>query len=106
MTRASIPTSSSVQLLRQQIAYRRASLDNHPIENGRVAISHALALDIGDVQGRAPEHLVPPRRIRRQGALTERHQSLARNLQRDVWKVTEADDKARGIEDTYGLQEN
>lgn len=76
------------------------------MENGRVAISHAHALDIDDVQGRAPEHLEPPRRIRRQGALSERHQSLARNLQRDVWKVTEADDKARGIEGTYGFQEN
>lgn len=76
------------------------------MENGRVATSHALALDIDDVQGRAPEHLEPLRRIRRQGALSERHKSLARNLERDVWKVTEADDKARGIEDTYGLQEN
>jgi hypothetical protein len=106
VAQTSTPTSSSVELLGQQIAYRRASLDNHPMENGRVAIAHALALNIDDVQGHAAEHLEPPRRIRRQGTLFERHQSLARNLQRDVWKVTKADEKARVIEDVYGLQEN
>ena len=31
--------------------------------------------------------------------------SLVRNLQRDVWKVADAEDRARRIKDTYGLQE-
>lgn len=67
--------------------------------------SFASALDIDDVQGSAAKRSEPPRRIRRQGPLSERHMSLARNLQRDVWKVADAEDRARRIEDTYGLRE-
>jgi hypothetical protein len=64
----------------------------------------ASAPDIDDVQGSAAKRPEPARRIRRQGPPSERHLSLARNLQRDVWKVTDADDQARRIEDTYDLQ--
>lgn len=66
----------------------------------------AFALDINDAWSSAVERPKPPQRVRRQGPPSERHLSLARNLQRDVWKVTDADARARRLEDTFGLQEN
>ena len=75
-------------------------MDHRPL-----VTSSASAMDIDDVQGSGAKRPEPTRRIRRQGPLSERHLSLARNLARDVWKVADADDRARRIEDTYGLQE-
>jgi len=48
----------------------------------------------------------PPSRIRRQGPPSERHQALARSLQRDVWKLGDPDEKARRVEQLYGLPTN
>ena len=75
-------------------------MDHRPL-----VTSSASALDIDDAQGSAAKRSDPPRRIRRQGPPSERHMSLVRNLQRDVWKVADAKDRARRIKDTYGLQE-
>ncbi|UST52476.1 hypothetical protein NF681_00395 (plasmid) [Comamonadaceae bacterium OTU4NAUVB1] len=74
-------------------------MDHRPL-----VTASASAPDIDDAQGNAAKRPEPARRIRRQGPPSERHLSLARNLQRDVWKVADADDRARRIEDTYGLQ--
>lgn len=67
---------------------------------------HGPTLDIDDAQGSAVSRPEVPRRIRRQGALSAQHLSLARNLQRDVWEASDAGERARRIEDTYGLQKN
>jgi hypothetical protein len=74
-------------------------MDHRPL-----VTSFAAALDIDDAQGRAVEPPASPSRIRRQGPPSERHLALARNLQRNVWQVADADYRARRIEDTYGLQ--
>lgn len=68
--------------------------------------SHRSALDIDDAQGSAVSRPELPRRIRRQGPPSAQHLSLARNLQRDVWEASDADERANRIEDTYGLQKN
>lgn len=47
-----------------------------------------------------------PSRIRRQGPPSERHQALARALQRDVWKLGDPDEKARRVEQLYDLPAN
>ena len=74
-------------------------MDHRPL-----VTSSASALDIDDAQSSAAKRPTPTQRVRCQGPPSERHLSLARNLQRDVWKVADADDRARRIEDTYGLQ--
>lgn len=79
--------------------------ENDIMDNRPLVTSFASALDTDDAQSSAVERPKPPQRVRRQGPPSKRHLSLARNLQRDVWKVTDADARARRIEDTYGLQD-
>ena len=62
------------------------------------------ASSIDDAQDGAVARPEPVRRIRRQGPPSERHLSLVRNLQRDVWEASEPDEKARRIEVTYSLR--
>lgn len=88
-----------------KIACNPVWLDNDIMDHRPLVTSFASTLDINDAQSGAVERSKPPQRIRRQGPPSERHLSLARNLQRDVWKVTDADARARRIEDTYGLQD-
>lgn len=97
-------TSLRTPLLNQQIALRLVCTDNDAMDHRPLITASAAAPDIDDVQGSAAKRAEPTRRIRRQGPPSERHLSLACNLQRDVWKVADADDRARRIEDTYGLQ--
>ncbi len=94
-----------MQLCGEQIALDPVWSDNDGMDHRPLVTSFASALDIDDAQRSAVERPKPTQRIRRQGPPSERHLSLARNLQRDVWKVTDADAKARRIEDTYGLQD-
>jgi hypothetical protein len=98
--------TSSIQPLGQQIALGPVSTDNQGMDHRPLVTSHAPVLDIEDAQGSAVARPEPPRRIRRQGPPSAQHLSLARNLQRDVWEASDADERARRIEDTYGLQKN
>jgi hypothetical protein len=98
-------TTSSLEPPGQRIALEPVSPDNGDMDHRPLVNSSASALDIDDAQGSAAKRPEPARRIRRQGPPSERHLSLARNLQRDIWKVADADDRARRIEDTYSLQE-
>jgi hypothetical protein len=95
---------SSVGQLGQQIALGLVYLDNDAMDQRPPVTLHAPAPDIDDAQGGAVARSEPTRRIRRQGPPSERHLSLARNLGRDVWRVAVADERARRIEDAYGLQ--
>jgi hypothetical protein len=98
-------TTSSIPVRWQQIALGLVCLDNVVMDHRPLVTAAASALDIDDAQSGTVQRTEAPRRIRRQGPPSEKHLSLARNLQRDVWKVADADDRARRIEDTYGLQE-
>jgi hypothetical protein len=98
-------TPSSIQVRWQQIALGPVCLDNDVMDHRPLVIAAASALDIDDAQSGTAQRTEAPRRIRRQGPPSGRHLSLARNLQRDDWKVADADDRARRIEDSYGLQE-
>jgi hypothetical protein len=98
------PTPLRTPLLRQQIALCLVCPDNNAMDHRPLVTASASAPDIDDVQGSAAKRPEPTRRIRRQSPPSERHLSLTRNLQRDVWKVADPDDRARRIEDTYGLQ--
>ena len=102
----SITTSLWSELLGRQIAPNRFYPDNGRVENGNIFISYAFALDINDAQADATVRPAPPQRIRRQGPPTERHLSLARNLRRDVWKVTDPEEKARRNEEVFGSRED
>lgn len=69
-----------------------------------LAVTFNQADHLGPVT--APARPTPPSRIRRQGSPTERHMALARNLQRDMWNLGDPDEKARRIEELYGLPAN
>lgn len=69
-----------------------------------LAVTFKQADHVGPVNAAARP--TPPSRIRRPGPLSERHQALARTLQQDVWKLGDPDEKARRVEQLYGLPAN